>query len=104
AAAEAVLVAEPLPDAVGGVPLLLGGGLVGVQDGPDDGQDGVDLRPPRRPAPPVTRRLLVGQDLLEGQPVDLVLAAGLALADLAGEDTAADLGPLLHVGVHLGAS
>src|SRR5262249_11941145 len=78
-----------------GVPLLLGGGLVGVQDGPDDGQDGFDLGPPGRPGPPVARRLLVGQDLLEGQPVDLVLAAGLPLADLIGQDAAADLGPEL---------
>src|SRR5262249_60621646 len=73
-------------------------------EGLDDGQDGVDLRPPRRPGPTVTRRLLVGQDLLEGQPVDLVLAAGLAFADLVGQEAAADLGPLLHVGVHLSAS
>src|SRR5262249_23115785 len=52
----------------------------------------------------VAGRFVVGQDLLEGQPVDLVLAAGRALADLVGQDAAADLGPLLHVGVHLSAS
>ena len=99
-AGEAVLVPQPLPDPAGRVPLLLRGLPVGVQDLADDGQE----RPEGRLGPglprPVPRRLLVGQDLLERQPVDLVLAAGLPLADLAGQHPAADLGPDLHVGEH----
>jgi hypothetical protein len=38
------------------------------------------------------------QDLRQGLPVDVVLAARPPLADLAGEHAAADLGPGLQVG------
>src|SRR5262245_18875327 len=36
--------------------------------------------------------------------VDLVVATGFAFTQLVGQGAAADLGPKLHVGVHLGAS
>src|SRR5262245_4881266 len=46
----------------------------------------------------------MGQDLLEREPVQAVVPAGLPLAHGPGQDVAADLGPALHVGVHLAAS
>src|SRR5206468_4280776 len=95
----AVLVAEPLEDAVGGVPLLLRGLPVILEDLMDDGQEGVELGP-RPGGRPEGGRLGVVEDLGQRVPVDLVLAAGGALAQAVDEDATADLGPFLHVGEH----
>src|SRR5262249_24089780 len=103
-AGEPVLVLEPLPDPAGRVPLLLRGLRVVVQDLTDDGEDRLDGRPPGRGHPAIPGRLLVGQDLLERQPVNVVQAAGFPLAGLARQHPTAGLGPLVHVGVHLNAS
>ena len=100
AAAVAVLVAEPLEDAAGGVPLLPRGLLVVLEDLVDDGQERLELGPGSWGRAAVSGRLGVVEDLLERVPVDVVLAAGGALAQAVDEDATADLGPVLHVGVH----
>ena len=66
----------------------------------DDAQEGVELGPGPRGGAAVAGRLGVVEDLLERVPVDVVLAAGGALAQAVDEDATADLGPVLHVGVH----
>ena len=100
AALVAVLVAEPLEDPAGGVPLLPRGLLVGLEDLVDDGQEGVELGPGAGRRAAVAGRLGMVEDLRERVPVDVELAAGGALAQAVDEDAAADLGPVLHVGVH----
>jgi hypothetical protein len=96
----AVLVAEPLEDAPGGVALLPGGLLVVLEDLVDDGEEGIELGPGSRGRAAVAGRLGMVEDLLEGVPVDVELAADGALALFVDEDAAADLGPVLHVGEH----
>jgi hypothetical protein len=54
----------------------------------------------RGSGPAVDWRLSSAEDLLERVPVDVKLAADGAFALAVGEDAAADLGPVLHVGVH----
>src|SRR5262245_3701163 len=66
----------------------------------DDGQEGVELRLRAWCRAAIAGRLGVVEDLRERVPVDVVLAAGGALAQAVDEDAAADLGPGLHVGVH----
>ena len=53
----AILVAEPLEDPLGGVPLLPGGLLVVLEDLVDDGEEGVELGPGAGRGPPIARRL-----------------------------------------------
>jgi hypothetical protein len=96
----AVLVAEPFEDAAGGVPLLPGGLLVALEDPVDDGQERLELRPGAWGGAAVAGRLGVVKDPLEGIPVDIVLTASGALAEAVDQDATADLGPVLHVGVH----
>jgi hypothetical protein len=96
----AVLVAEPLEDAACGVPLLPGRLPVVLEDPVEDGQEGVELGPGPRGGAAVAGRLGVFEDLAEGIPVDVVLTASGALAEAVDEDATADLGPVLHVGVH----
>src|SRR5512135_2603288 len=100
AAFVTVLVAEPLEDAAGGVPLLPRGLRVGLEDLVDDGQEGVELGPGPRCSAAVAGRLGVVEDLLERIPVDVELTAGGALAQAVDEDAATNLGPVLHIGVH----
>ena len=104
AARVAVLGLEPVEDPLGGVPLLLGCLLVVLEDLMDDGQEGIEDRGPLRLGAAVARRLGVVEDLLEGLPVDLVLAAGGSPAEAIDEDATADLGPVFHVGIHPVAS
>ena len=66
----------------------------------DDGQEGVELGPGPGRGAAVAGRLGVVEDLAERVPVDVVLAAGGALAQAVDEDATADLGPVLHVGEH----
>jgi len=100
AARVPVLVAEPLEDAVGGVPLFLRGLLVILEDLLDDGKERLELRLRSWRLSAVAGGLGVLEDLLESVPVDVVLAAGAALAQAVDEDATADLGPGLHVCVH----
>ena len=57
------------------------------------GRKGSSLGLGRGAGAAVAGRLGVVEDLLEGLPVDLVLAAGGALAEAVDEDATADLGP-----------
>jgi hypothetical protein len=100
AASVAMLVAEPLEDPVGGVPLLPGGLLVGLEDLVDDGQEWFELGPGPCGGPTISRWLGVVEDLLERVPVDVELAADGSFALAVDEDATADLGLVLHVGVH----
>lgn len=70
----------------------------------DDRQEGLEDRGRPGLGAAVARRLGVVEDLAEGLPVDLALAAGSAPAEAVGEDATADLGPVSHVGVHPVAS
>jgi hypothetical protein len=98
--APVVLVPQPLEDAFGRVPLLLRGRPVGFEDPMDDRQERVEFGAGARDA--AAERLGFGPSghLLQGLPVQAVLAARLPVADLAGEYAAAGLGPGLHVGEH----
>src|SRR3984885_13850820 len=79
-----VFIAESLEDPLRRVPLLLRRLAVAGEGLVNDRQERVQL--PLRPwlALPVTRRLLVGQDLLQRVPTQTVLAARATLAQLAG--------------------
>src|SRR5262249_54562310 len=100
AAGVAVLVAQALIDASGGVPLLGRCVAVVVEELPEGGQERAEDR-----LGPFLRgagggRLRVPDDLADGPEVEAVLGAGLAHAERAGQDAAADLGPEFHVGEH----
>src|SRR5207302_903002 len=104
AARVAVLGPQAIEDPFGGVPLLPGGLPVVLEDLMDDRKEGFEDRGPLRLGAAIAGRLGVVEDLLEGLPVDLVLAAGGTPAEAVGEDATADLGPVLHVGIHPVAS
>src|SRR4051812_5215997 len=95
-----MLVAEPLEDPLGGVPLLPGGLLVILEDLVDDGEEGVELGPGAGLGPPIARGLGVSEDLGQRVPVDVELAASGPLAQAVNEDATPDLGPVVHVGEH----
>jgi hypothetical protein len=94
------LVAEPLEDPAGGVPLLPGSLLVGREDPVDDREERFELGLGAGGGAAVSRRLGVMEDLLEGIPVDIELAADGSFALAVDEDATADLGPVLHVDEH----
>jgi len=87
-------------DPHGGVPLLPRGLAVVLEDLEDDRQERFEDRGPLGEGAAIAGRLGVGEDLFEGLPVDAIRAAGGALAQAVDEDATADLGPVLHVGVH----
>ena len=78
--------------------------LVGIETGVNNRQEGFNGWTSGWPRSPVARRSLVGQDLLQSRPVDLIVPAGLPLAHGSGQDPAANLRPTLHISVHLSAS
>src|SRR5262249_40420670 len=86
AALVAVLVAEPLEDPSGGVLLLPGDLPVTLRDLVDDRQEGPELWLGPGGGPAVSRRLGVVEDLLEGIPVDVELAADGSFALAVDED------------------
>lgn len=100
AAGVAVLIPQPLKDPVGRVPLPRWRGPIVFQDLLDHWQK----RGQRPLLPglvlPVTRRLIVRQDLLQRAPAQVVLLPRRPLAHLAGQNTLPDLFPKLHVGSH----
>jgi hypothetical protein len=104
AALIAVLGPEPVEDPPGGMTLLLGGLLVVLEDLMDDRQEGLEDRGSPGLGAALAGRLGVIEDLPEGLPVDLVLAAGGTPAEAVGEHATSDLGPVFHVGVHPVAS
>jgi hypothetical protein len=96
----AIRVAEPLAEALGGVPMRPGGLLVILEDLVDDGEEGVELGHGAGFGPPIARGLGVSEDLGERVPVDVELAASGPLAQAIDEDATAALGPAVHVGEH----
>ena len=75
-ALEAVLVPEPLEDALGRVPLLPGNAMIIVQNLVYDAGVGLKLRAPRWALSPVARRHRVGQHLAHRVPVQAEHAGG----------------------------
>src|SRR5690242_19582053 len=72
-AAEIVLIAQPLPDAHGRVPLLARRLSVIFKDLMDDRHEPTHLRTRLRLAEPVLRRLGVLEDLLKRPPAQVVM-------------------------------
>ena len=64
------------------------------------GQEGFELGLGPGGGAAVSRRLGVVEDLLEGLPVDVELAADGSFALAVDEDATANLGPVLHVDEH----
>ena len=100
----AVLVAEAFEDPTGSVLLLRRCLAVVLEDLPDHWQEGLELglRPMLRL--PVSRRLVVGQHLLERVPANPVLGDRRPLAQGAGQHFTAYLAPDLHGAMHSCAS
>jgi hypothetical protein len=87
AAGKAVLGAQPVVDAPGGVPLLGGRGAVGLEDLVDDRGEGVERRPRARLGAAVARRHGEGEHLAHGVAMQAEAPRRLALAqplDMAG--------------------
>src|SRR5277367_1717657 len=103
AALVTVLVAQPLEDPSGRVSLLLRRLPVVGEDLVNDRQKWLELALRPWLALPVTRWLLVGQDLLQRVPTQTVLAACATTAQLAGQHLSANVSPKLHVGTHSSA-
>ena len=82
AAAEPVLVAQPLEDSVRRVPLLARHvrGRVSLKDRVDDAGEPVQLGSPDRLRPAVARRRRIAQHLLHRATVDAEPPAGLVMA------------------------
>jgi len=100
-AAVAVLVTQPLEDPLGGVALLLGRGLVVLEDLIDYPEEGSELGSgPFTRALLIARRLDVLEHLFQRVMTDLVLPADLALGHLLDQNSSANLRPNLHIAVH----
>ena len=93
-AAPVALVAEPLVDPLGGVPLLPRGLLVVLEDLGDPVEVGAELGLGPGRVGAVAGRLAVPEDLLQRGPVHPGLAEDLAFADAVDQDAASDLSPL----------
>ena len=76
-AVEAVLIPQPLEDALGGVALLPGTPEVVLQDPVDDAGEGLQLGSSGRGLSPVARRHGVGQHLAHSVPVQAKLSGDL---------------------------
>jgi hypothetical protein len=94
-----MLVTEPLEDPAARVPLPPGRLLVILEDLVDGGQEMIEPRLGPRCFAAVARGFRMLLDRLERVPVNAVLTAGSALAEVLDEDTSADLGPILRIGV-----
>jgi hypothetical protein len=103
-AGVAVLIPQPLENAVRGVPLLPGRLPVVLQDLPNDRQKRFQLTLGTGLALAVTGGLVVGEDLLEGVPAEAILLYRGALAEFTGQHLPSDFLPELHVGSHSWAS
>ena len=100
----AVLVTQPLEDAVRRVPLLPGRLPVILQDLLDDGQKRFQLALRAGLTLAVTGRLAMSQDLLECVPAEAVLLHRGALTEFTRQHLPSDVLPELHVGSHSWAS
>jgi hypothetical protein len=93
-----VLGNEPAVDLGGGVPLLAGGGAVGVEDGVDGALEGTEDGGGARGGEGVRAGLGVGEGLADGVAADAQSAGDLAGADAVAVEPA-DLGEVVH-GTH----
>ena len=100
AARIAVLVAQALEDALGGVALLGGRLEVAGKDLLNRTQVGPQLGLGARRLLAIARRLAVGQDLLQRLVGDPIPPADRSLRGALHEHLAPDVGPVLHVGEH----
>ncbi len=97
----AVLVAQALEDPLGGVALLLGGGLILLEDLVDHPEECSELG-----SRTLTRALLIAsgldvlEHLLQRVETDLIFPADLALGHLLHQYFSANVRPNLHVAVH----
>ena len=89
---------------MGSMPVLVRCDLVSIENGVHDRCKGLDSWSRGWPRPPVLRRFLMGQVLMQSEPVNPVEPAGLPLAHGARQVLAANLRPTLHIGVHLSAA
>ena len=101
AARVAVLVAQALEDPPGRVALLGRGLFVVGQDLVDDGQMGPEHGLSAGLGHLIAGRFGVGQDLGQGLMPDPVVTVDGALRRPFHQDLPPDLGPFVHVGVHL---
>jgi hypothetical protein len=104
AAGVAVLVTEAFEDAVGRVLLLRRCLAIVPEDLPNHRQERLQLRLRPLLRLPIARRLVVGQDLLQRVPANLVLRDRSPLAQGAGQHLTPYLAPNLHVAAHSCAS
>lgn len=86
-----MLLAKTVEDPTGRVPLLFRGLAVGFEDGVDDGQERPEPGPGSRDSETEPGRFIVFEDLLEGLPVNVVVAARRPLTHLAGQYPASNL-------------
>ena len=100
AAFVVLLVAEPFPDPLGGMPLLSGHLTIFDQPLLDPFFKRPDLRLSARLALAVARWLAVREDLLQRQPMHARLPQDGPLARPAYQHPFAYLSPLVHVGIH----
>ncbi len=85
---------------MGGEPLLAGSLGLRLQNLMDELEERFHLPLGPRLTEPVAGRFLVGQDLLQRPPAEVVLVAGGPLAQLVRQYQATDFGPEFHIGVH----
>ena len=95
-----VLGAESIKDALRRVTLLSGSQTVLLSDLVNDRQEWRQLRLPPGLAP-ITRGLLMRQNLHQSPPAERILSAGLPLTNLSQQHSASNLDPFLHVLEHL---
>ncbi len=99
-ATAVALLAQPLEDPLGRVPLLWRRVFVSFQNLVDQRHERPEHRLRPRLLPPIARRLLVLKDLLQRVPMQFILLACLSLRQLAGQHQATHFTPSFHVGVH----
>ena len=98
-----MFVSQAVKDPFGGVPLFRMLVLIVLKNLLNDRPKRIEFGS-SFPGPPITRRLIVSEDFLQGVPVEFVLATGFAFADLFGQNAATDFSPEIHVSNHLGQS
>ena len=99
-AAAIPLLAEPLQNPLGRVPLFLRGLLVGFENLVDQRHERPQDRLFARLLLPIAGRFLMLQNLLQRVPMQAVLLAGLTLRQFAGQHPATHFAPQFHVRVH----
>jgi len=100
AAGIAKLIAETVKEACGGMALLRWSGSILVEDAVDDGQERPQLGLGARDGVLVARWCGRREDSRECRPVEVVFPASGAFGEFPQKNAAADLSPVVHIGVH----